>query len=321
MVKVVAKKPAMAAVAARPAIVKRPSGIKAVGASVKRPAGRAAANGEGATSSSARCKEGADPLRTCPAQAEAVHCSDVCRSKEEEELPTLAPLTVPVAGVGKLAVVAFYAPGSGLTPWDRRTGGAPFANFWPLAPHTITVAHHGVKGMFHNTEAAYQSLKWWKHDATRRKFEECSARGLAGGEQAFTFKMFCESCGDEALDALKTTDFDGLGKLGGMLLVLRQKWRLPGFRDFLLSTAGWYLVEHCPMRDQDLVWTDNYTGGGENRLGAALMKVREELLLETGAIALGWPQGVDRPVYLGGAAESNWQSTVDVVAQHLAANL
>ena len=61
-------------------------------------------------------------------------------------ISALTPLKVPVPGIGELDVIAFYAPGSGLTPMDRRTGGAPFANFWPLAPHTITVVHNGISG-------------------------------------------------------------------------------------------------------------------------------------------------------------------------------
>jgi len=242
-------------------------------------------------------------------------------SKEQEELPTIKPLAVPLPDLGGLAVVAFYAPGSGLTPVDRLTGGAPLANFWPLAPQTITVIHNGVSGTFHNTEAAYQSLKWWQHEPTRKQFEDCFARGLAGGEHAFHLKRRCERSGDETLDALLKTDFDGLGKFEGMVLVLRQKWRLPGFRDFLLSTAGMYLVEHCPARNRDLVWTDNFSGGGENRLGAALMKVREELLKEAGWTTDGWPQGVQRPEYLGGVADNNWQATVDAVAQYLATRI
>eukprot|EP00966_Prymnesium_polylepis_P284574 6574671-Prymnesium_polylepis.1 len=71
-----------------------------------------------------------------------------------------------------------------------------------------------------------------------------------------------------------------MGKFGAMLLVLRQKWRLQGFREFLLSTAGMLLVEHSPTAGRDPYWTDNHHGGGSNRLGAALMCVREELLHE-----------------------------------------
>ena len=60
-------------------------------------------------------------------------------------------------------MIAFYCPGSGLTAWDRRTGGAPLGNFWPLGG-TMELRHNGVTGVFHNSEAAYQSLKWWQHE-------------------------------------------------------------------------------------------------------------------------------------------------------------
>lgn len=249
-----------------------------------------------------------------------MYCSLECLAKECEELPTLKPLKVPVPGIGELDVIAFYAPGSGLTPMDRRTGGAPFANFWPLAPHSITVVHNSTSGTFHNTEAAYQSLKWWQHDATRKEFEGCVGAGLDGGEQAFTVKRRIERGypRSEELDVLAKTNFDGLGKFDGMMLVLRHKWRLPGFKELLLSTDGMYMVEHCPIKGRDLVWTDNFTGGGENKLGAALMKVREELLREEGKTTDGWPKGVERPEYLGNTASNNWQAVVDTVAQHLA---
>eukprot|EP00966_Prymnesium_polylepis_P262903 6072626-Prymnesium_polylepis.1 len=140
-------------------------------------------------------------------------------------LPTPTPVAVPLED-GELPVIAFYCPGTGLTAWDHRTGGAPLGNFWPL-PRPIELQHNGVSGVFHNSEAAYQCLKWWQHDSTRHAFEECSAAGVEGGEQAFQFKRKCER--DSALDEWKERDFDGLGKFGGMLAVLRLKWRLEGF--------------------------------------------------------------------------------------------
>ena len=70
----------------------------------------------------------------------------------------IAPLTPERVSIGDTAVpvVAFYCPDTGLTPCDRRSGGAPFANFWPL-PAPISIEHGGASGTFTNSEAAYQA--------------------------------------------------------------------------------------------------------------------------------------------------------------------
>ena len=67
-------------------------------------------------------------------------------------------------------------------------------------------------------------------------------------------------------------------------------------------------------------------GGGQNRLGAALMLVRAELLAEDGASSHGWPEGVPRPAWVAGAAVAvvaedtdGWQRVVKSVAAQLAA--
>ena len=227
-------------------------------------------------------------------------------------------------------VVAFYAPGSGLTACDLRTGGGPLANFWPL-PEPIVLEHHNVSATFTNSEAAYQCLKWWQHAPTRETFEACSAPGLAGGEAAFQLKRLYEK--DRQM-AQWANDFDGLGKFGAMLLVLRRKWRVPGLRELLLSTAGQFLVEHSALHGRDPYWTDDRTGGGQNRLGAALMIVRDELLREQGGQS-AWPVGVPRPAWLrdgggdgggdggsgggGGGDDAAWQSAVDHIATQLCA--
>ena len=110
-------------------------------------------------------------------------------------LPTLTPDQVPLAG-RTVPVISFYCPGTGLTMWDKRTGGAPFANFWPLS-HKISVEWEGVRGEFQNSEAAYQALKWWHHEPTRCAFEACGGTGVSGGEAAFQLKRRCEC--DESL--------------------------------------------------------------------------------------------------------------------------
>mmetsp|Transcript_145375 Transcript_145375/g.264175 ORF Transcript_145375/g.264175 Transcript_145375/m.264175 type:complete len:198 (+) Transcript_145375:3-596(+) len=186
----------------------------------------------------------------------------------------------------------------------------------------MILTHNGVSGTFQNSEAAYQSMKWWQHEATRKAFEDCNAPGFAGGGSAYTLKKACEAT--EALNLYKDRDFDGLGKFGAMLEVLRVKWRLPGFKELLLKTGSSYLVEHCEVPDRDPYWTDNYHGGGENRLGCALMLVRSELLSEergSDATAakeiLAWPSSVNQPEWAGGKFENNWQDVVDEVARYL----
>ena len=69
-------------------------------------------------------------------------------------------------------------------------------------------------------------------------------------------------------------------------------------------------------------------GGGQNRLGAALMLVRAELLAENGAPTHGWPEGVPRPAWVAGTAVAavaeatdGWQRVVKRVAAQLAARL
>jgi hypothetical protein len=133
----------------------------------------------------------------------------------------LKPDRVRLRSGAEIGCVAFYSPGTGLTPCDVRTGGAPFANFWPLAPAHIVVTHNGASGRFANSEAAYQSLKWWQHTPTRRRFEACDASGLDGGEAAFHLKRALEK--DASLEEFQATDCDGLNKWGAMLLVLRAK--------------------------------------------------------------------------------------------------
>ena len=59
-----------------------------------------------------------------------------------------------------------------------------------------------------------------------------------------------------------------------MLSALRLKFRRPEARDLLLSTGSRKLVESSPF---DYFWGSGQDGSGQNRLGALLMQVREEL--------------------------------------------
>lgn len=237
-------------------------------------------------------------------------------------LPALKPIDVNLAKLDKpLPVIAFYCPGSGLEKWDKETGGAPFGNFWPLTPEYIEVTYKGATAKFANTEAAYQCMKWWESEDVRKKFEACKSTDvqgrekadLQGGDEAYVLKKQCEN--DPKLAEM--TLFNGSDKYSAMLLVLRQKWRLPKFKKFLLESKGCLLVEHCPEPGRDLYWTDNHKGGGQNRLGAALMTIRSELLKEEGSQD-DWPANVDRPSWAGGKDTGNWQEITDLVANELA---
>ena len=233
----------------------------------------------------------------------------------------LAPLTPDRyelgEGVGEVPVIAFYCAGTGLTKFDRRSGGAPFGNFWPL-PSMIAIEHDGIRSKFSNSEAAYQAFKWWHHEDTRRAFERCDAPSLQGGEQAVMLKRRCEN--DAALSEQKVSNMAGLGKFDAMLLVLRAKWRLPGLRELLCGSAGCLLVEHAAEKGRDPYWTDDFSGGGQNRLGAALMLVRDELLAEAGEPS-AWPSKVPRPSWAGGTdgadADVRWQRMIDELAPQL----
>eukprot|EP00966_Prymnesium_polylepis_P132486 3062978-Prymnesium_polylepis.1 len=83
-----------------------------------------------------------------------------------KELAPVSADSLPLASGQQLRVVAFFCPDTGLTPCDMRTRGGPLANFWPL-PTPIVLRRKGARGQFSNSEAAYQSLKWWQHDSTR----------------------------------------------------------------------------------------------------------------------------------------------------------
>lgn len=45
----------------------------------------------------------------------------------------------------------------------------------------------------------------------------------------------------------------------------------------LLLTGDKYLVEHNPVRNRDVFWSDNFDGTGENMLGKILMDIRYDI--------------------------------------------
>lgn len=60
-----------------------------------------------------------------------------------------------------------------------------------------------------------------------------------------------------------------------MMRALRAKFAAhPGIREMLIETAGSDLVEHTAKDDY---WADGGDGRGQNRLGALLMALRDEI--------------------------------------------
>ena len=246
-------------------------------------------------------------------------CVAAVAKRASMERAALTPDRFTLTGKRTINCVSFYCPGTGLTPSDKRTNGGPFSNFYPLTPNKLTLNHAGASAEFANSEAAYQSLKWWADELIRAQFVCCDADGLQGGEDAFQLKRKLERSNKRRSQ---------LAPWEAMLLVLRAKFRLPGFRELLLSSSGLLLVEHCPVAGRDLYWSDNHSGGGQNRLGAALMLVRDELLAEDGQPS-GWPAHVPRPEWAGAAGAAaagaaapdtaGWQSLIDEVAALLCA--
>ena len=160
----------------------------------------------------------------------------------------------------------------------------------------ITIRRGGLSGTFATFDAAYFALRWWHHDATRRAFEACGASATTGTRDPLQLKQDCEQ--DADLSEASRADYDGLGALGAMLLVLRAKWSIPRLRKALVATRGTYLLEASSDPVDD---TGSGAASQPNRLGAALMFVRDELLKADG-LPTGWPAIVPRPSWLVAAA-------------------
>ncbi|KAL1519467.1 hypothetical protein AB1Y20_022987 [Prymnesium parvum] len=219
-----------------------------------------------------------------------------------------------------IPVIAFLSAGCKSSAWKNSTGPMPLSNFWPLRER-LRLSHHRVSASFQSAEAAHQSLKWWHHGPTRRAFEACKACGPGHCELCELIRK-CEH--DPSLEIWRS-DFDGLGEFDAMLAVLRIKWRMEGLRFFLLSTGRSFLVDQCRTKDNISRCGSSRVGGARNRLGAALMVVREELLLEmegpNAMTSVTWPLGVPRPHWAGGHggspdSENRWSVAVTDVVRH-----
>ena len=186
--------------------------------------------------------------------------------KSKMALPVPTPKNVVING-HSYTLVAFYYPGYN-EPWDK-VFNAPFlGNFYPCQ-FSLTIG--GIKGTFHNAEAAFQATKWWGNAADRKLFENALT-----GADAFKIKK-----------GLPNPDYGyyGLGRDGAMLAVTSAKFNLPDFKQGLLQTGSAYLLEHNAVVGRDNYWSDDHNGTGKNMLGITLMKVRQ------GLGGAGIPQG------------------------------
>jgi predicted NAD-dependent protein-ADP-ribosyltransferase YbiA (DUF1768 family) len=188
-------------------------------------------------------------------------------------------------------LVAFYYPNghtNKTAPCDDHYHAGCFGNFYPCTvtldyPNTETREKIVPTPQFQSSEAAFHALKWWDDDTIRKQFEACKT-------------------GNEALDlsrGLPSPDmtYAGLGRLGAMETVLRQKYGTDNaaFRAALRSTGDAYLIEHA-TGSNDTYWSDGgrADGGsgedvtGTNHLGRTLMTIRGEIPAE-GANPAGQP--------------------------------
>lgn len=138
---------------------------------------------------------------------------------------------------------------------------------------------------------------FYRHnDKVRKMFEDAK-----DGQTAFDLKLHFEATiglpetwgdvGDglgQLLERSKDCDFSKLdathakqtpiNKWLAMEIALRAKFAMPEFRQILLQTKQYILLEHNEVQGRDTIWSDDRFGDGENRLGRMLMLLRKELL-------------------------------------------
>ena len=188
-------------------------------------------------------------------------------------------------------LVAFYYPNGHVqktAPCDDHYHAGCFGNFYPCTvkldqPNTKTQEKIVPTPQFESSEAAFHALKWWDDDTIRKQFEACKT-----GNEALALSQQLSS---------PDMTYAGLGRLGAMETVLRQKYSKDNtaFRAALLSTGDAYLIEHA-TGSKDTYWSDGgrTDGGvgkdvtGTNQLGRTLMKIRGEIPAE-GANPAGKP--------------------------------
>lgn len=158
--------------------------------------------------------------------------------------------------------------------------GGPFSNFvggpfeitaphlWLPAPHRYTASYLTIEHFFQASKAETLS----SHEFVRQAEGPWEAKA-AGRSVPMR----------EDWDA-PHADYDGNPvKYGYMLIGLRVKFAQPEFRDQLLATGNRQIAEDSPTDD---IWgIRDKRGGltGQNLLGRALMQVRRELRVASGA--------------------------------------
>lgn len=158
------------------------------------------------------------------------------------DLPSPTPVFVPLKGRERpLPVMAFCMTHSEPSALALGIHNAPLSNRWPTQT-TLVVCINGVCRAFKNAEMAYLSLK---DSMSSHLLKACTSVDSSEGVQAL--EMQHESKLNDEFQECKrdnSNDFDAL------LTVLRVKWRMDGYREFLLATGRSLLIEHC----EDEVW-------------------------------------------------------------------
>ncbi|XWV24955.1 hypothetical protein QJ856_gp0825 [Tupanvirus deep ocean] len=130
-----------------------------------------------------------------------------------------------------------------------------FGNFYELSKF---IKYNDISA--NNIEALYHSCKFID-PGIKIKFNKLS--GLQAFYLSRKYKSHIRTDWDDIKDTI-------------MLDLLRLKFSLTLPLTVLLSTGSKYLVEHNPVKNRDLYWSDNKDGSGKNKLGILLMKVRGE---------------------------------------------
>lgn len=156
-------------------------------------------------------------------------------------------------------LIAFYYPGFNES-WDITYKASFMGNFYPSV---FSMTIDSITATFHNAEAAFQAIKWWRNDEIRVKFEN-----VLNGDEAFQIKKNQNN---------PDYSYCGLGRDGAMLKVVTEKFALPEFKKALLASGDSYLLEHNAKFGRDDYWSDNFNGSGSNMLGITLMDVRNSL--------------------------------------------
>jgi predicted NAD-dependent protein-ADP-ribosyltransferase YbiA (DUF1768 family) len=164
-------------------------------------------------------------------------------------------------------LVAFYYPDKD-TAWDTAYQSGFLGNFYPCDPK-ISVEINSISATFYTSEAVFQATKWWNIPADLQQFERAKT-----GNDAYIVKIGLKDPNDDP-----TSGYAGLGQIGAMTEVLKQKFKDLEFRKGLLATGDAYLLEHNEKKGRDTGgWSDDHDGHGphaQNKLGKTLMEVRK----------------------------------------------